>query len=159
MTADLQLKAIMLRQGVEAQRWLLNRSTTDDVVGTLSEMRTTPLPHLVKLIEQGLAAALILEAQDRTNIGAIGLVTKERINGVNTVRCDLEMRAPVDQAIAEILATKLEETAAHNGSIGRCSVIRISADGPFPCPRGYSFEAGKDDSRIMARQVGAHKAN
>jgi hypothetical protein len=159
MTADLQIQAIMLRQGVEAQRWLLNRSTTDDVVETLSEMRSAPLPHLVKLIEQDLAAALILEAKDRTNIGAIGLVTKERIHGVNTVQCDLELRAPVDQAIAEILATKLEETAAHNGSIGRCSVIRISADGPFPCPRGYDFEAGKDDSRIMARQVGAHKAN
>ena len=159
MAADLQLQAIMLRQGVEPQRWLLNRSTTDDVVESLSEMRSTPLPHLIEMIEQNLAAALILEAKDRTNIGAIGLVTKERVDGVNTVQCDLELRAPVDQAIAEILATKLEETAAHSGSIARCSVIRISADGPFPCPCGYSFEVSGDNSRIMARQVGASQLN
>ena len=163
MAADLQLQAVMLRQDVEAQRWLLNKSTTEDVVESLSEMpsniaRRTSLPHLVKMIEQNLAAALILEAKDRTNIGAIGLVIKERIDGVNTVRCDLELRAPVDQAIAEILATKLEETAAHNGSIGPCSVIRISADGPLPCPRGYSFEE-LNGTRTMTRHFANMEIN
>jgi hypothetical protein len=160
----LQLEAIMLRQGVEAQRWLMNESTTADVIDSLADIASDPACRLpvadaVRSIERNTAAVLILEACDRTSIGAIGLVTKAQINGVNVVRCDLEMRAPVDHSIAEILATKLEETAMHEGGIGRCSAIRISADGSFPCPRGYEFEGRGSDFRTMARQVGAAQLN
>jgi hypothetical protein len=163
-STTLQLEAVMLRQGVEAQRWLMNESTTADVVDSLSAIGSDaacrlPVADAIRMIERNTAAVLILEASDRMSIGAIGLVTKTRINSVNTVQCDLEVRAPVDHSIAEILATKLEETATHEGGIGRCSAIRISADGPFPCPRGYQFEDCGSDFRTMARQVGAAQLN
>jgi len=154
----------MLRRDVEPQWWLLNEETAADVLDTLQGIRAVAarhieMPVLLRMIERNSAAVLIIEAQDRENIGAIGLVGKQKADGAAMLSCDLEVRAPIDPVMAEVLALKLEQTAKIDTGFGLCSTIHISADGPFPCPRGFDFEDCGNNFRTMARQVGAAQIN
>ncbi len=162
MTPTEPLRAVVLRQEVEPQWWALNEETTADVLDTIEDLRPIaakhiPMPVLLRMIASNSAAVVVVEAKDKASIGAIGLVGKMKSNGKTLLTCDLEVRAPIDPAMAEVLAAKLEETAKTDTGFGLCTAVHISSVGQFPCPLGYEFEDLGDDLRAMVRQLGAQR--
>lgn len=154
-----RIDAILVHNGPEVLRLLLDESTTDAVLESIERIYDTlgcrwSFDCLLERLAKKYTQVVLIEAwDDRTDgllgMGAVGLLDIDRQPAFRALTLNLDVRHRIAPEMSDRLAALLKGAAEPTIVPKRCDLILVIANGAVPCPDGYQCHAEDSGVRTM----------